>query len=76
LPGSTASDKEKLKVKDARQITEATPSELILDYGQPARAWVEALPLGNGRLGAMVFGGVTTERLQFNLDTLLAKTML
>src|SRR6185503_18306799 len=36
----------------------------------PARAWVEALPLGNGRLGAMVFGGLATERVQLNLDTL------
>jgi alpha-L-fucosidase 2 len=41
-------------------------------YTQPAGAWVEALPLGNGRLGAMVFGGVRTERLQLNEDTLWA----
>ena len=39
-------------------------------YRQPAREWNEALPLGNGRLGAMVFGGVEKERLQFNDDTL------
>jgi alpha-L-fucosidase 2 len=39
-------------------------------YKQPARAWEEALPLGNGRLGAMVFGGWPTERLQLNEDTL------
>jgi alpha-L-fucosidase 2 len=31
---------------------------------------MEALPIGNGRLGAMVFGGVATERLQLNDDTL------
>ena len=47
-------------------------SPLVLWYGQPASQWVEALPLGNGRLGAMVFGGVETERLQLNEDTLWA----
>lgn len=39
-------------------------------YRQPAAKWVEALPVGNGRLGAMVFGGTARERLQFNEDTL------
>ena len=37
---------------------------------QPAADWNEALPVGNGRLGAMVFGGVTHERVQLNEDTL------
>jgi len=35
-------------------------------YRQPARRWLEALPLGNGRIGAMVFGGVTEERVALN----------
>ncbi|MCK9479823.1 MAG: glycoside hydrolase family 95 protein, partial [Firmicutes bacterium] len=39
-------------------------------YKQPARVWEEALPIGNGRMGAMVFGGVDIERLQINEDTL------
>ncbi len=39
-------------------------------YGGPAASWLEALPLGNGRLGAMVFGGIATERIQLNEDTL------
>jgi alpha-L-fucosidase 2 len=39
-------------------------------YEQPAAGWVEALPVGNGRLGAMVFGGTDKERIQFNEDTL------
>jgi alpha-L-fucosidase 2 len=39
-------------------------------YLQPAERWVEALPVGNGRLGAMVFGGVAHERLALNEDTL------
>lgn len=41
-----------------------------LRYLQSAASWDEALPLGNGRLGAMVFGGVTVERLQLNEDSL------
>ena len=42
---------------------------LELWYRQPAERWVEALPVGNGRLGAMVFGGTSSERIQFNEDT-------
>lgn len=39
-------------------------------YRQPATVWTEALPLGNGRLGAMVFGGTAHERLQLNENSL------
>lgn len=47
------------------------PAEpLTLWYRRPARQWVEALPVGNGRLGAMIFGGIVNERLQLNEDTL------
>ena len=46
--------------------------QLTLWYDQPAEKWLEALPLGNGRLGAMVFGGVKNERVQLNEDTLWA----
>ena len=42
----------------------------MLWYGTPAATWTEALPLGNGRLGAMVFGGVAGEELQINENTL------
>src|SRR5215469_10290054 len=42
----------------------------VLWYRHPATQWVEALPIGNGRLGAMVFGGMQLERLQLNEDTL------
>src|SRR5262245_14519646 len=45
-------------------------SKLELWYETPAREWTEALPVGNGRLGAMVFGGVPRERLQLNEETL------
>ena len=43
---------------------------MLLWYDHPAGGWTEALPVGNGRLGAMHFGGVESERLQFNDDTL------
>ena len=48
----------------------AETNPLRLWYAQPAARWVEALPVGNGRLGAMVFGGVASERLQLNEATL------
>jgi alpha-L-fucosidase 2 len=41
----------------------------ILFYRRPAQNWNEALPVGNGRLGGMVFGGVPAERIQLNEDT-------
>ena len=46
------------------------PSPLQLWYDKPAAKWEEALPVGNGRLGAMVFGGTAEERLQLNESTL------
>ena len=58
---------------DGAELTgEAPPPDgrLTLWYRQPAREWVEALPIGNGRLGAMVFGGIAQERLQLNEDSL------
>jgi alpha-L-fucosidase 2 len=42
---------------------------LELWYRQPAKLWVEALPVGNGHLGAMIFGGAAHERIQFNEQT-------
>ena len=45
-------------------------NQWLLRYQKPAVQWVEALPIGNGYMGAMVFGGVARERIQFNEDTL------
>ncbi|HKW28588.1 MAG TPA: glycoside hydrolase family 95 protein, partial [Verrucomicrobiae bacterium] len=42
----------------------------VLWFEQPAAQWTDALPIGNGRMGAMIFGGVPDERIQFNEDTL------
>jgi alpha-L-fucosidase 2 len=50
--------------------TSAIQSNLTLWYSRPAKVWTEALPLGNGRIGAMVHGGVGQEQLQLNEDTL------
>ncbi len=44
-------------------------NDLSLWYDEPAGFWEAALPIGNGRLGAMVFGGISEERIQFNEDT-------
>ncbi|HKP68530.1 MAG TPA: glycoside hydrolase family 95 protein [Pyrinomonadaceae bacterium] len=50
----------------------APTGKLSLWYRRPATVWTEALPIGNGRLGAMIFGGIEGERIQFNEDTLWA----
>ena len=47
-------------------MTNPTTDNLRLWYAQPAADWLDALPVGNGRLAAMVWGGVTTERLSLN----------
>jgi alpha-L-fucosidase 2 len=57
-----ALNQEKLLAKQLYQ-------KLKLWYKAPAEKWTAALPLGNGRLGAMVFGGTGSERLQLNEDT-------
>ncbi|MEP6746773.1 MAG: glycoside hydrolase N-terminal domain-containing protein [Bacteroidota bacterium] len=43
---------------------------LKLWYNKPAVKWTEALPVGNGRIGAMIFGGISQDHLQFNEETL------
>ncbi|RYY06065.1 MAG: glycoside hydrolase family 95 protein, partial [Sphingobacteriaceae bacterium] len=45
---------------------------LKLWYNKPATNWNEALPIGNGRLAAMVFGGPNQEQLQLNEETVWA----
>lgn len=49
---------------------ELPAQDLMLHYDEPAKKWTEALPVGNGRLGAMVYGGVKQEHIQFNEETL------
>ncbi len=55
----------------ATSLALAEPAPLTLWYDSPAQDWQsQALPIGNGRLGAMVFGGVDEERIQLNVDSL------
>ncbi len=54
----------------SRQSDAQDTNELRLWYSHPAGKWTDALPVGNGQMGAMVFGGVFDERIQFNEDTL------
>lgn len=54
----------------ALENDDATFSTYRLHFDAPAPDWNRALPVGNGRIGAMVFGGVEQERIQFNEETL------
>jgi alpha-L-fucosidase 2 len=54
----------------AAALVPASASDTLLWYQQPAKNWNEALAIGNGRLGAMIFGHVTRERIQLNEDSL------
>ena len=51
-------------------INDLSSQDLKLWYTKPATKWTEALPIGNGRIGAMIFGGVEQDRIQFNEETL------
>ncbi|AUC23562.1 alpha-L-fucosidase [Polaribacter sejongensis] len=54
------------KIEEGEVLNEA----LILKYKTPAKAWTEALPIGNGRQGAMIYGGALVEHIQLNENTL------
>jgi alpha-L-fucosidase 2 len=62
----------KLALAARERDSSSGPSKWLLWYQQPARVWTEALPVGNGRIGAMIFGGAQQERLQLNEGTLWA----
>ena len=53
-------------------MAKSPAAPLKMEYDAPAECWNEALPIGNGRLGAMVFGRPALERFQLNEDTLWA----
>ena len=46
-------------------------NDLKMYYNQPASKWLEALPIGNGNLAGMIFGGVAHEHIQFNEESLV-----
>ncbi|MEX0312902.1 MAG: alkaline phosphatase [Allomuricauda sp.] len=66
-----------MQVLDQGEKVTQGPSEmgdnLKLWYKHPAANWNEALPVGNGKLGAMVFGGIEEERLQLNEESIWSK---
>ena len=72
-PPKAAASPQPAKTPKPAQITgQAISPEgpWVLWYRQPAAAWEEALPVGNGHQGAMVFGGAPLERIQFNEHTI------
>jgi alpha-L-fucosidase 2 len=50
--------------------SQAQQKQLKLWYNKPAEKWTDALPIGNGSLGAMIYGGVNNDHIQFNEQTL------
>ena len=54
------------------EVNAQNKSRLKLWYEQPAKQWVEALPIGNGRLGAMIYGNPCNEVISLNENTLWA----
>jgi alpha-L-fucosidase 2 len=55
--------------QSCNQDSQNSNNDLELWYDEPAADWLEALPVGNGRLGAMIFGGVENERIQLNEES-------
>ncbi|WP_196939492.1 glycoside hydrolase family 95 protein [Sphingobacterium pedocola] len=49
---------------------EISIAQYKLWYSSPAKVWEEALPIGNGKLGAMIYGGIAEDEIQFNEETL------
>jgi alpha-L-fucosidase 2 len=56
-------------VASAADLPAAPQGDMLLWYRQPATKWLEAMPMGNGIMGAMVFGGVQQERIALNEST-------
>jgi len=70
LTGAVLAQRNSLSALHAQIPTDAIPGEHVLFFNQPAATWPDALPVGNGRLGAMVFGNPAKERLQLNEETI------
>jgi alpha-L-fucosidase 2 len=69
LTSAVLAQRSSLPALHAEISAETVPSEHVLFFEQPAATWPDALPVGNGRLGAMVFGNPANERLQLNEET-------
>jgi alpha-L-fucosidase 2 len=70
LTGAVLAQRSSLSALRAQTPASTNPSEHVLFFEQPAATWPDALPVGNGRLGAMVFGHPANERLQLNEETI------
>lgn len=68
-PAATAATVTAIPPGEFSGEAQVPPAPWCLCYKRPAAAWTEALPVGSGRMGAMVFGGVACERIQFNEST-------
>ncbi len=69
LTGAALAQRGSLPALHAEIPAESIASEHVLFFEQPTSEWRDALPVGNGRLGAMVFGNPANERLQLNEET-------
>ena len=58
-----------LSVNWLQSIAQSQPSGLKIWFNHPAETWNDALPVGNGRLGAMIFGGTEKEHIELNEAT-------
>ena len=61
-----------ISIQTLNSCNAQTNNDLKLWYKKPAAVWEEALPIGNGRLGAMIFGAPAVDHIQFNEETLWA----
>lgn len=59
-------DEEGSVMVQEKNIEDRSSRPLKVTFKDPAKHWTEALPIGNGRLGAMVWGGVSSEIIQLN----------
>src|SRR5450759_2785342 len=55
-----------LAITYRHSVAQSQPSGMKIWFNHPADRWNDALPVGNGRLGAMIFGGVEKEHLELN----------
>src|SRR5450759_3543662 len=55
-----------LSITYRHSVAQSQPSGMKIWFNHPADSWNDALPVGNGRLGAMIFGGIEKEHLELN----------
>ena len=66
---ASAASSDKLTADSVERIPTTPARDMVLWYRQPAEKWLEAMPLGNGLMGAVVFGGIRQERIALNEST-------